>query len=60
MKAILEMIVLCGRKLLREKKEFQTKSWSKCGHGLMGTTISACLCDHKRTKSEDAKGKYAY
>jgi hypothetical protein len=40
-------------------EELQIESWSECGYGQKGLASSRCVCDHKRTKSEDAKGRYA-
>jgi hypothetical protein len=45
------MIVLYGRRLLKEKEKFQTKGWYKHGYGRVEPIGSGCFCNHKKTKS---------
>ncbi len=53
-KVILGMIVLYGQKILKARRI--TPNWSECGYGQKGNASSGCVCDHKRTESEDTRG----
>jgi hypothetical protein len=41
-------------------EELQIESWNECDYGQKGLANNGCVCDHKRTKSEDARSRYAH